>query len=106
MIYGWNPEVWLKADGDTGEACDKFWKTLIAKRKGNLERPIVFVGHGVGGFLIKQVIHVTINFAIIEKYFKNPFMACFFLSVPHHGLTGQDDFADVLANTKCMLEGK
>lgn len=97
MTYGWDSEVWLKADGDHGGACSDLIIALDSKRREDSERPIVFVGHGVGGLLIKDVIRETINSGFRKPRFKNPFMACFFLSVPHHGLTGAEDFADVLA---------
>ena len=105
MTYGWDSEVWLKADGDTEKACNGLIHALDSERREDSERPIVFVGHGVGGLLIKDVIRETINSGFRKRRFKNPFMACFFLSVPHRGLTGAEDFADVLANIKCMFEG-
>ncbi|MCJ1394930.1 hypothetical protein MMC18_007810 [Xylographa bjoerkii] len=103
LTFGWNADVWLEPGQDTDKACRSFVEALAFARKEVLRRPVVFFGHGVGGLLIKQAVGDIISFGFNEENFENPIKACFFFSVPHHGLNGTDNFATILANMKSGL---
>ena len=107
MTFGWNAEVWFKADQDTQHDCRRLVNALNATRTEIPRRPIVFFAHGVGGLLVKEAIRDIINFGFSEDGFENPIKACFFFSAPNHGLDGANDFAAILANMQAVLrDGK
>ena len=106
MTFGWNADIFLEPGQHTDQACRSFLEALTVARKEVPKRPIVFFGHGVGGLLVKQAVGDIISFGFNEENFENPVKACFFFSVPHHGLDGTDDFATILANMKYGLTNR
>ena len=97
MTFGWAANDWLDPRQDNQSlslACDNLRQELERERFGCRNRPIVFVGHGVGGLLVKQAVLDIINFAFSHESFENPIKACFFFAVPHHSDNG---FGHILA---------
>lgn len=99
MTFGWDANVWLDPNYNNQKLtaeCDSLRQELIDKRFGCNKRPIIFVGHGVGGLVVKQVVLDIINFAFNDDSFENPVKACFFFPVPHHS-DNENGFASILA---------
>lgn len=99
LTFGWNANDWLDPLQDNqrlSEACDNLRLELDRERSGCKNRPIIFVGHGVGGLLVKQVVLDIVNFAFSQEYFDNPIRACFFFAVPHHS-DDENGLASILA---------
>lgn len=100
MTFGWDANVWLDPHQDNqklGEACESLRRELDRERSDCKNRPIVFVGYGVGGLLVKQVVLEIINFAFNDGFFENPIKACFFFGVPHHSFDEGMSFASIRA---------
>ncbi|KAL9046671.1 MAG: hypothetical protein Q9214_000547, partial [Letrouitia sp. 1 TL-2023] len=97
VSYGWLASSWLDSDDTYERAVNDFTDHLLEIRV-NAQRPLVFIGHGLGGILAKHAVSNTINFGLGEDDFRNPVKLCVFLGVPHHGLKQDDDFASILEN--------
>lgn len=97
--YGWPASSWLKPDETCQRAVEEF-TTHLWEMRVNAQRPIVFIGHGLGGILAKYAVSNMINFGLGEDDFQNPVKLCVFLGVPHHGLKQDDDFVSILENIK------
>ena len=99
LTFGWAANDWLDPRKDKqrlSEACDSLCRELDRERSNCKKRPIIFVGHGVGGLLVKQAVIDIISFAFGQESFENPIKACFFFAVPHHP-DDEHGFASVLA---------
>ncbi|KAL8996885.1 MAG: hypothetical protein Q9169_003696 [Polycauliona sp. 2 TL-2023] len=102
--YGWRAEAYLHPDGNIGRDVDNFIADLKDSRHANPTRPLILMGHGLGGLLVKEVVNSVINSSFSEERFENPVKACYFLAVPHRGIAGDEDFAPMLAAMKSMAE--
>lgn len=100
MTFGWAANVWLDPNQDNeklGKACESLLQELKRERLDCKNRPMVFIGHGVGGLLVKQAVLDIINFSFENDHFENPIKSCFFFAVPHHSLAKEIGFAFTLA---------
>lgn len=106
MTFGWAADAWLAPNQRVHQACDHFVSALEFERSGNPDRPVVFIGHGLGGLLIKEAIIEMINFGLGDPNFENPVQCCFFFAVPHRGLNlnQKEDFASILAKMHSVLQ--
>ena len=98
FTYGWNASAWDDPEREIESA-----HTVLARALKDIgcqghTRPQILVGHGVGGFLIKQLVINTINFGFGERNFRNPIQACFFLALPE-----VSDYSDL---TKIQTESQ
>ena len=82
MTYGWNASSWYdpqceieSAPGDLARALEKIRTKIPA-------RPLIFIGDGIGGFLVQHFVIDTINFGFSKRNFRNPIEACFFFALP------------------------
>lgn len=82
MTYGWNASAWYDPQCEIESAHEILAKALKHIRTKVPTRPLVFIGQGVGGFLIKKLVIDTINFGFSERNFQNPIQACLFLALP------------------------
>lgn len=99
LTFGWAANDWLDPRQDNqslSRACDSLRRELERARSDCKNRPIIFVGHGVGGLLVKQTVIDIISFAFSDESFENPVKACYFFAVPHNS-DNQDGFASILA---------
>ena len=78
MTYGWNASAWY----DSQREIEHLARALKDVRANTPTRPLILIGHGTGGLLIKQLVIDTINFGFSERNFQNPIQACFFLALP------------------------
>jgi len=103
MTYGWDANSWLNPGANFLNEGENFVKELNRARRGASKRPVVFVGHGVGGLLIKQAVSEIVNSGFNEDGFENPVKACLFFAVPHHQTDSGGDFASILATMQVAL---
>lgn len=82
FAYGWNASAWYDPEREIESAHKDLARALKELRREGHMRPLVLIGHGVGGFLIKQLVINTINFGFSERNFRNPIQTCFFLALP------------------------
>ena len=82
LTYGWNASDWYDPQRQIESAHEDLARALKELRNIVPTRPLILVGHGVGGFLIKQLVINTINAGFSERNFRNPIQACFFLALP------------------------
>ena len=82
LTYGWNASAWYDPEREIESAHGDLARALKELRRKGHTRPLILIGHGVGGFLIKQLVINTINFGFGEPNFRNPIQACFFLALP------------------------
>ena len=82
LTYGWNASAWYDPQRKLESAHEDLARALNELRRKVPTRPLILIGHGVGGFLIKQLVINTINFGFGERNFRNPIQACFFLALP------------------------
>lgn len=111
MTFGWPANVWLDPHQNKrklGEAGESLLQELKRERSGCKNRPIVFVGHGVGGLSVKQAVVEVINSAFRDgdESFENPIKACFFFAVPHHSVNEKSGFASILAAMDSVVRYK
>ena len=78
MTYGWNASAWY----DPQREIEDLARAIKDVRANTPTRPLILIGHGIGGLLIKQLVIDTINFGFSERNFQNPIQACFFLALP------------------------
>ncbi|MCJ1456042.1 hypothetical protein MMC28_006399 [Mycoblastus sanguinarius] len=103
MTFGWDASSWLDPHKRIPHPCDDLMEAPKKERPGTFNRPLVFIGHGIGGFLAKQVVIKTINSGYAFQIFENPVKACYFLAVPHNDGSSEDGFAPVLSNMQSIL---
>lgn len=103
MTFGWNADACLNSPESMNQECEELIKAIESERTGAPERPIAFVGHGIGGLLIKQVVNEIIDSGLCRDNFENPVKGCFFFAVPHHEPDSADGFASVLADMQVAL---
>ena len=82
MTYGWNASAWYDPQSEVKSAPEDLAQALKAIHTKVPRRPLIFIGHGTGGLLIKQLVIEIINFGFSERNFQNPIQACFFLAYP------------------------
>lgn len=99
VTYGWPASSWLDSDESPERAVDEF-TTHLRKLRSNLQRPLIFIAHGLGGILTKHAISNLINFGLGDDDFQNPVKVCVFFGVPHKGLKPDNDFASILENIR------
>lgn len=105
LTFGWAANDWLDPRQDNhrlSEACNSLRQELVRERSDCKNRPIIFVGHGVGGLLVKQTVVDIISFAFSDESFDNPVKACYFFAVPHHP-NNEDGFASILGAMKSVV---
>ncbi|KAI4195194.1 MAG: hypothetical protein LQ350_007344 [Teloschistes chrysophthalmus] len=105
MTYGWPAEVWLNPHGNVPECTEAFLQSLKQNRQAAPMRPLILIGHGLGGVLVKEAVNCIINSGVAEDDFESPIRACVFLAVPHRAPTGHEGFAGILEGMKTMLLG-
>lgn len=104
MTFGWSAGDWLDPLQPGDKVCTDIINNLRQARSGDPKRPMVFVGLGVGGLLIKKVVIEEINFGFYDPHFKNAIKACFFFAVPHNGLNQTNDFVSILATMQSISQ--
>lgn len=82
LSYGWDASAWYDPQREIESAHEDLARALKELRRGVPTRPLILIGHGVGGLLVKQLVIDTINFGFGERNFRNPVQACFFLALP------------------------
>ena len=102
MTFGWDADAWLDPSKGIPHACDDLVQAL-KERSPKFQRPLFFVGHGVGGLLVKQTVNEIINFSFSVQQFQNPVKGCFFFAVPNQAKGIDDGYARMLANMRSAL---
>ncbi|KAL8671444.1 MAG: hypothetical protein Q9168_004050 [Polycauliona sp. 1 TL-2023] len=102
LSYGWPAEAYMHPAGNIGRDVDEFVASLRNLRHTNPTRPLILMGHGLGGLVAKAAVNSIINLGFDEDGFENPVKACFFLAVPHRGVSGDEDFGTILAAMKTI----
>ena len=100
LTFGWE-DSWLNPPQTIHQSCYPLVTAIRDERLGGFPRPIMLIGHGVGGLLVKQVVSGIINMGFSEQNFENPIKSCFFFAVPHRKLDQDNGYALMLANMKC-----
>ncbi|KAL2038882.1 hypothetical protein N7G274_008404 [Stereocaulon virgatum] len=103
MTFGWLADSWLHPEQSISHYCDQLLQALRTRRPIS-ERPLFFIGHGVGGLLVKEVSSEIINFGFGIPHFKNPVRACFFFGVPNQAGDEENGFSTILANMRSALK--
>ena len=95
MTYGWNG---LATSESVEKASGSLQEDINYLRSDCPKRPLVFIGHGAGGILVKQTINEIINSGIVaDEHFESPVKACLFFAVPHRGTGSEAQFSPILA---------
>ncbi|KAH8700955.1 hypothetical protein BGW36DRAFT_375302 [Talaromyces proteolyticus] len=84
FLYEYDSRVFSGKHGEFWEAGNKFLDCLQGKRRGDRLRPLILVGHSLGGLLIKQALvnaHDNSHYADIEASVKG----LVFFGTPHAG---------------------
>ncbi|KAL8903482.1 MAG: hypothetical protein Q9207_003895 [Kuettlingeria erythrocarpa] len=105
MTYGWPASSWLQPNEPSWRVVDDFMTRLRELRShlSSTTRPLIFIGHGIGGILIKHAVLNLINFGLGEDDFQNPVKLCVFFGVPNRGLKQEDDFASILEKLSAVV---
>ena len=103
MTFGWDADAWLDLHRGTPHSCDDLIGALKERTTGK-QLPLFFIGHGVGGFLVKEAVNETINNGFSFQHFENPVKACFFFAVPNRPEGIDDGFPRLLANMCSVLQ--
>ncbi|KAL8950815.1 MAG: hypothetical protein Q9222_003162 [Ikaeria aurantiellina] len=103
LTYGWPADVWLSPDQDVAQAVQALRRRLIRARQAAPSRPLVLVGHGLGGLLIKEIVNNTVITNMGEGNYETPVQICCFFSVPHRGEAHDEDFAPILSAMRKKL---
>ena len=82
MTFGWNASAWYDPQCEIENALGDLLQTLEESRIKVPERPLIFICHGIGGFLVQHFVIETVNFGFGQRNFRNPVEACFFLALP------------------------
>ena len=99
FTYGWNASAW----SDPQSEVESLAQALKDIRSKVPTRPLIFIGHGVGGLLIKQLVIDTVNLGVIDQSFQNPIQACFFLALPENSKYSEFDTIRKEWNIKCAF---
>lgn len=102
LTFGWPAEGYLNPNVSIGKDVDDFVVKLGDLRRTTPPRPLILVGHGLGGVLVKAAVNSIITSLFKEERFENPVKACYFLAVPHRGAADEEDFATILTAMKTM----
>ncbi|KAL8731525.1 MAG: hypothetical protein Q9166_003371 [cf. Caloplaca sp. 2 TL-2023] len=97
LTYGWQAKVWLSPSGKVSQAANDFRSHLQHARLEAPNRPLIFIGHGLGGILIKDAVNSTIYADLEKGHFETPVKLCCFLATPQREVDQHGDFASVLA---------
>ncbi|KAL8713584.1 MAG: hypothetical protein Q9220_002446 [cf. Caloplaca sp. 1 TL-2023] len=97
LTYGWPADLWLRPKQDAAQATQDFLRRLARTRQAAPSRPLILVGHGLGGLLIKEIVNNAIIANMGEGNYDTPVQICCFLSVPHRGEAHEEDFAPILS---------
>ena len=103
MTFGWDANAWLDPNKGKPHSCNDLVTALKQKVTGK-QLPLFFIGHGVGGFLVKEAVSETINYGFNFQHFENPVKACFFFAVPNRSDGIDDGFPRLLANMRSALQ--
>ena len=103
MTFGWDANAWLDPNKGKPHSCNDL-VTALKQRTTGSQLPLFFIGHGVGGFLVKEAVSETINYGFNFQHFENPVKACFFFAVPNRSDGIDDGFPRLLANMRSALQ--
>lgn len=106
MVYGWHADAWLSPQEEISQAAVDLLSHLRDARRTASTRPLVFIGHGLGGVLIKEAVNSTIHADMERGHFETPISVCYFLATPHCGLDRGDDFSTIMAAMKTLQDRK
>ncbi|MCJ1423906.1 hypothetical protein MMC29_001791 [Sticta canariensis] len=95
MTYGYDADVWMtNSVADITVPVDNLLSSLEIERNEDPERPLFFIGHSLGGIVIKQAIVTLANEALKKgmqqppnstKQYNFPVRGCMFFGVPNRG---------------------
>lgn len=103
MTFGWDANAWLDPNKGKPHSCNDLLAAMKQRTTGK-QMPLFFIGHGVGGFLVKEAVSETINYGFNFQHFENPVKACFFFAVPNRSDGIDDGFPRLLANMRSALQ--
>ncbi|KAI9702306.1 MAG: hypothetical protein M1836_000785 [Candelina mexicana] len=107
MTYGWNANVWVDpADQTTSEAAMSLVQHIDSERPLDSNRPLFFIGHSLGGIVIKQAVNELVNRGLARDEngsFESPVKGCFFFATPHRGSGLADPYAKILSTIRAVL---
>ncbi|MCJ1466338.1 hypothetical protein MMC07_004957 [Pseudocyphellaria aurata] len=105
MTFGYHANIWTNAtiDGIDAPVSDLVHSLKVARHQ-DPNRPLIFIGHSLGGIVIKQVV----DFMVTSEKQKNPdhitpIKACLFLAVPHRGTGNADSLNHFLKRLDKLL---
>lgn len=101
MTFGWDADAWLDSKERTPNS-DGLVKSLKERSMGK-QNPLFFIGHGVGGLLVKQFVTETVNFGFSLEDFENPVKGCFLFAVPNQDTGLDDGYAYIVASMESRL---
>ncbi|KAL6719552.1 hypothetical protein ACLMJK_003794 [Lecanora helva] len=107
MTFGYHANIWINStiDGLESPVADLIHSLKV--ERDDPTRPLIFIGHSLGGIVIKQVVDemITSNKQRNPRY-STPIKACLFLAVPHRG-TGNANTLDLFLTVlkKALLPG-
>ncbi|KAI4164606.1 MAG: hypothetical protein LQ342_001919 [Letrouitia transgressa] len=104
LTYGWRANAWLDSDTSISKLAGIFAQDIYEERSATPERPLVFIGHGLGGLLIKETISNMVMRGHQNGRREFCVRACFFFAVPQQGLDHPLNFAPLLARMACVLQ--
>ncbi|KAL9612543.1 MAG: hypothetical protein Q9167_002882 [Letrouitia subvulpina] len=104
LTYGWPANAWLDSDESVSKLVEVFARDIYKERSATPERPLVFIGHGLGGLLIQETINNMVRPDHQNGRLKFCVKACFFFAVPCQGLDHPINFAPLLARMACVLQ--
>ncbi|KAI9712117.1 MAG: hypothetical protein M1820_001826 [Bogoriella megaspora] len=103
FTYSWNPSDSLYKARQISDIHLDLEQAVQRVRAGCSTRPLVFVGDGFGGMLIKQLVTDSINRGIMsDQDFDSPIQACFFLGLAQRGMDHGPDDGAYLASVKAV----
>lgn len=105
MTFGYNANIWINATVDGLQApVNALINHLKLMRNSDPMRPLLFVGHSLGGIVIKQVINdLVTGTKQQDPNYVTPITGCLFLAVPHKGTGNADDLERFLRKLKKVL---
>ncbi|KAL8800581.1 MAG: hypothetical protein Q9182_005092 [Xanthomendoza sp. 2 TL-2023] len=106
LTYGWPADLWLNPHEKVPEAAENLRLQLHEARRAASTRPLVFIGHGFGGVLIKEVVNTTIIADLRKDRFDTSVKFCCFLATPHREVDQHEDFASILAAMNAVQDPK
>ena len=82
LTYPWNPSNLIDEERRISDMYSDLAQEIQRVRVGCPTRPMVFIGCGFGGLLIKQLVRESINLGMLsDPDFDSPIRACFFLGL-------------------------